>query len=122
MSERQQNTHRNGFITTPHMLLLKRLNKERIPYLAEFSFKREGEFTDTGAQKFWVVDVFLPPKLIIEINGKVHWRSRSQMRRDQRKANWLVMNGYVQLVFENPEVKYSMDSVIDVIKDTLMRI
>ena len=64
------------------------------------------------------VDLLIPPRLIVEVEGSVHFKT---WQRDLARENWLTSVGYRVLRFSNDQVKFSIEEVMARISEVLAR-
>lgn len=60
----------------------------------------------------YIVDFFLPPDIVIEVDGSVH---NGRKDYDQHRDNWLEKNGKYVFRFGNREVLTDLEKVLDFI-------
>ena len=104
--------------TRPQAKLMARLNQEHIAFLSEHPLEREGEVRENGQPKSWVIDIFIPPDLCVEVDGKVHVKAGVR-KRDEEKERWLDLHGYILRRFGNFQVDRKMDDVIRLIREAM---
>ena len=110
-----------GQFREEHVLLMDRLNREKIDILGEQGFPR-GEFNSTGKEKgYWPDIIIKGTNITIEVDGKIHNKTR-QMKHDEEKEAWLANRGYRTLRFTNFQVRHHLDDVIKVIRTEMRRV
>ena len=67
----------------------------------------------------YIVDfVCLEKQLIIEIDGEYHY-TEDQQRYDHQRTEFLKLQGYREIRFDNNQILHQLDSVIETIKKEL---
>ena len=107
--------------TPEALLLMSRLNREKIDFKGEAEFPR-AEFNREGKQKGFIADVLLRAMpLRIEVNGKIHEKWKVE-ERDIAKADWFLNRGIRTIAFTNFAVQHHMDDVIAAIRTEMRRV
>lgn len=86
--------------TEPQMRVSAELNTRKIFPDIEYVVERKGEFTKEGKPKNYIVDLAIPKKLFIEIDGDTH-----DFKADEIRDKWLVDNGHAKKVIHFPNNK-----------------
>ncbi|MDO8626661.1 MAG: Sua5/YciO/YrdC/YwlC family protein [Candidatus Magasanikbacteria bacterium] len=70
----------------------------------------------------YIVDFFQPDtKLVIELDGDVHYVDKDQVEKDRLRTKWLVDSGYKVIRFDNLQVFNNLDAVLDSIIDEVFK-
>ena len=93
-------------------------NSERL--LARALDKRGLDYFQQKKIEPYTVDFFLPPKLIVEVEGAVH-TSDERSKKDQRRHMFLEGSGYVVLRISTRDVQHDPDGNARFIEEALKK-
>jgi len=99
--------------TWPEMQLIKALQDAGLRFTTQEPFYVEGL-----EKPFFMVDILVEGKLVVEVQGPKHLKPRVRLR-DEEKRRALESKGYTVLYFSTVEVKEDLDEVVARIKKEL---
>ena len=90
--------------TRAHLVLIQLLQKRHIPFKTEEWVEANG--------RLYRVDILVAHKVVVEVDGKSHLKSRRQ-RKDRRKDRDLLAAGYEVLHLSDREVLRAPEKAFD---------
>jgi len=102
--------------TKPEIILLNALLKNNLNFITQFPILIK------KYKKYVIVDFLIENKLVVEVDGIKHFKSKKRMIKDEIKDKALRSKGFVVLRFKDEEVINNIDQVINKIKEKLKSI
>lgn len=102
--------------TKPEMLLFNALVQKG------FKFRTQFPILIKKYKKYVIVDFLIEDKLVVEVDGIYHIKSKARIKKDEIKDKALRSKGYSILRFTDKEIYENLDKVIEKIESKLKEI
>lgn len=102
--------------TKPEMILFHALQKRGIKFSSQFPILIKKH------KKHVIVDFLIGDKLVVEVDGIIHFKSKARIKKDEIKDKALRSKGYSILRVTDKEIFENIDKVIEKIENKLKRL
>jgi len=102
--------------TRPEMKLFEALQKRKINFTTQFPILIK------KYKKYVIVDFLIENRLVVEVDGIKHFKSKARIKKDEIKDKALRAKGYSILRFSDIEIYENIDEVVKKIEEKLKKI